>query len=245
MENEALNHPSPRAAASLPRAVWIGGAALCLAVAALAGALVTKSVDAPRVTVASSANLPSTGTANNAAPTGPSFPARQDEVPPPPNGAVPAPVATPAPAGQPVPLMREGGYAAAPAPAASPLPAQAPGVPKPAPAPCLNCGTVESVQAVRINGQGTGVGAVAGGVLGGVVGNQFGHGNGRAAMTVLGAVGGGFAGNEVERRTRAETRFDVRVRMRDGSRRVLREAQAPAVGTRVVVEGNRLRVLRG
>lgn len=109
---------------------------------------------------------------------------------------------------------------------------------------CTACGTVESVGAVQVKGQGTGLGAVAGGVLGGVVGHQVGGGNGKTAMTILGAVGGGIAGNEVERRTRSETAFDVHVRMDDGSRRVLRQAQAQAVavGAHVVVEGNRVRV---
>ena len=107
---------------------------------------------------------------------------------------------------------------------------------------CSSCGTVESVSTVKLKGQGSGLGAVAGGVLGGVVGHQVGGGNGKTAMTVLGAVGGGFAGNEVERRVRSETAFDLHIRMEDGSRRTIRQPQAIAAGTRVVVEGNRVRV---
>ena len=234
MESQNLNRESEssRGLAGLPRAVWIGGGVLCLTVAALAGALVTKSVDAPRA----AATTP-TALASADVPTGTPVPMRQDEVPPPPRTVSPAPEAMPAQAGRPVPPSQGTAYAQAPAQAAAPV------VAKRAVAPCVNCGTVESVHAVKVKGQGTGVGAVAGGVLGGVVGNQFGHGNGKAAMTVLGAVGGGFAGNEVERRTRAETLFDVQVRMRDGSRRVIRESQPPAVGARVAVEGQRLRVL--
>ncbi len=241
MESETLNREPSRGAAAvatLPRAVWIGGGALCLAVAALAGALVTKSMDSPRTVAATPAALSTASTAM--VPVGTPVPTRQDEVQPPPRSTAPATEVPPVAAAKPVRLNQDRIYAATP-PAAVPAPVVA----KPAPAPCLNCGTVESVQAVKVKGQGTGVGAVAGGVLGGVVGNQFGHGNGRAAMTVLGAVGGGFAGNEVERRTRAETMFDVRVRMRDGTRRVIRDAQPPAVGTRVVVEGKRLRAVNG
>lgn len=237
MNSETLNAEPSRPLAGLPRAVWIGGGVLCLTVAALAGALVTKSFDGPRTVATAPAALASVDA--SAAHLETPLQARQDEVPPPPRNAGPANEAPPAALGQPVPLREGSGRAAAPAMAAAPIIAKA------APAPCANCGTVESVQAVKIKGQGTGLGAVAGGVLGGVVGNQFGHGNGKAAMTVLGAVGGGFAGNEVERRTRSETQFDVRVRMRDGSRRVIRETQPPAVGTRVAVEGNRLRVLHG
>lgn len=237
MESETSNRDPSRGLAGLPRAVWIGGGVLCLTVAALAGALVTKSIDAPRAVATTPAALASADAAR--APIGTPVPAQQDEVPPPPRTVSPATEAVPAPASRPVPPNQGVNYAQAPAQQAAPV------VARPAPAPCVNCGTVESVQAIKVKGQGTGVGAVAGGVLGGVVGNQFGHGNGRAAMTVLGAVGGGFAGNEVERRTRSETLFDVRVRMRDGSRRVIRESQPPAVGTRVAVEGKRLRVLNG
>jgi outer membrane lipoprotein SlyB len=110
------------------------------------------------------------------------------------------------------------------------------------PAPCRHCGVVESVRAVKKKGEGTGVGAVAGGVVGGVVGNQFGHGNGRAAMTVLGAVGGGLAGHEIEKRSRSVTVYDVQVRMDDGSLRKFEQATAPAVGARVTVDGNKLRL---
>jgi len=105
---------------------------------------------------------------------------------------------------------------------------------------CATCGVVEGVREVTQKGQGTGLGAVAGGVLGGAVGNKMGHGNGRAAMTVLGAIGGGLAGNEIEKRARSETVYDVRVRMDDGSVRTLQQKTAPTPGTRVTVEGNTL-----
>ena len=102
---------------------------------------------------------------------------------------------------------------------------------------CRDCGVVESVVPLRSEGQGTGLGAVGGGVLGAVVGNQMGGGNGKKAMAVLGAIGGGFAGNEVEKRVRSTTVYEVRVRMEDGSRRTLRQEQPPAVGTRLVLDG--------
>lgn len=111
----------------------------------------------------------------------------------------------------------------------------------PAAVPCAQCGVVESVQAVKVKGEASGVGAVAGGVLGGVVGNQFGGGNGRTAMTVLGAVGGGVAGHEIEKNVKAKTVYSVRVRMEDGSLRTLQQSQAPAIGARVKVDGSTLR----
>ena len=110
-------------------------------------------------------------------------------------------------------------------------------------ASCKQCGVVESVHQVTHKGQGRGIGAVAGGVLGAAVGNQMGHGNGRAAMTVLGAVGGGFAGNEIERRTKSETVYEVRVRLDDGTLRTFEQHSAPALGTHVVIEGNALKTL--
>ncbi len=82
---------------------------------------------------------------------------------------------------------------------------------------------------------------MAGGVVGGLLGHQVGGGNGRKAMTVIGAVGGGFAGNEIEKRTRGQTQYDVRIRMEDGSVRTLRQRNAPAPGTRVRVDGDTLR----
>ncbi len=113
---------------------------------------------------------------------------------------------------------------------------------KPATPVCATCGVVESVQAVQRKGEGTGLGAVAGGVVGGVVGNQFGKGNGRKAMTVLGAVGGGVAGHEIEKHARSETVYSVRVRMNDGTVRTLTRQQPVAVGARVTVNGQTLRV---
>lgn len=109
-------------------------------------------------------------------------------------------------------------------------------------AACQTCGVVESVQSERRKGEGSGVGAVAGGVLGGLAGHQVGKGSGKTAMTVLGAVGGGFAGNAVEKNMKAYTVYHVKVRMADGSERSFVEKAAPAVGARVIVEGNHYRI---
>lgn len=108
---------------------------------------------------------------------------------------------------------------------------------------CADCGVVESVQAVTRKGEGSGVGAVAGGVVGGLIGNQMGAGQGKTAMTVLGAVGGGFAGHEVEKRARSTTVYKVRVRTDEGQLRTFEQAQAPAVGQRVRIDGRQLRTL--
>jgi outer membrane lipoprotein SlyB len=107
---------------------------------------------------------------------------------------------------------------------------------------CANCGTVESVNEVKKEGKGTGLGAVGGALAGGLLGNQFGGGKGKTAMTVVGAVGGGVAGNAVEKKVRSETVYDVTVRMQDGSLRTVQESQAYAIGTKVVVDGNTLKL---
>ncbi len=110
---------------------------------------------------------------------------------------------------------------------------------------CKNCGVVESVVAVKKKGQATGAGAVVGGVLGGVVGHQMGGGSGKDAMTVIGAIGGGVAGHEAEKQIRAETVYQVNLRMDDGTKRTVTLASAPvAKGDRVAVEGQNLRRLQ-
>jgi len=105
---------------------------------------------------------------------------------------------------------------------------------------CATCGVVEAVTPMVQKGQGTGLGAVAGGVLGGIVGNQMGAGNGRKAMTVLGAVGGGLAGNEIEKRQRSSTVYQLKIRMADGSTRTITQAQQLPVGQRVQVDGQHI-----
>jgi outer membrane lipoprotein SlyB len=109
---------------------------------------------------------------------------------------------------------------------------------------CRSCGTVEGVRAVQREGEGSGLGAVAGGVVGAVVGNQMGGGNGKKAMTVIGAIGGGVAGHEIEKRSKASTVYQVRVRMDDGSLRSFTSPTAPTPGAEVRVEGESYRVVQ-
>ena len=116
---------------------------------------------------------------------------------------------------------------------------------------CANCGTVEAVTAVRREGKVNGVavgnttiglGTVAGGVLGGLLGHQVGGGNGKNAAMLLGAAGGAYAGNTIEKNMKKVTVYDVRVRMADGSHRNLDISTAPAIGSKVIVEGHNLRM---
>ncbi|GGI53244.1 glycine zipper 2TM domain-containing protein [Oxalicibacterium solurbis] len=110
----------------------------------------------------------------------------------------------------------------------------------PAPPACHSCGRVEAVRSVQSAAQPSGVGVVGGAVVGGLLGNQIGGGSGRTLATVAGAVGGGYAGNEIEKRTRTRTTYEVRVRMEDGKIRNFPYNNPPPWH-----EGDRVRVVDG
>jgi outer membrane lipoprotein SlyB len=112
---------------------------------------------------------------------------------------------------------------------------------KPAPTgakACANCGVVESVHVVEIEGQGSGLGAVAGGVAGGLLGNQIGKGRGNTVATVAGVAGGAYAGHQVEKHMKRTQRYDIIVRMENGSTRTFHQATDPgfASGQKVRIE---------
>ncbi|MEK6593471.1 MAG: glycine zipper 2TM domain-containing protein [Pseudomonadota bacterium] len=109
-----------------------------------------------------------------------------------------------------------------------------------APSVCTNCGTVESVNVIEQKGEGSGLGAVAGGVAGALLGNQVGGGSGRKIATVAGAAGGAYAGHQVEKQVKSTKRYDVAVRMQDGTSRSFSYDSQPSyrAGDKVkVVEG--------
>lgn len=106
---------------------------------------------------------------------------------------------------------------------------------------CATCGVIESIRAVEVKGDSSGIGAVAGGVAGGVVGNQFGHGGTKTLLTIGGAAGGAFAGDAIEKNLKKHTAWRVAVRLSDGSLRTLSQKSQPpfAVGDRVrIVDGS-------
>ncbi len=150
----------------------------------------------------------------------------------------PAVLAAPpaAPAAKPKPVKKAVVRAAAPAPQApvfqEPAPAVLPQPPlaqAPAAKPvCPDCATVEAVREIEQQGEGTWMGPVAGGVGGAILGKQMGKGSGRTIMTVLGAAGGAYAGHEIEKRVRSSKRWEVSLRMDDGSLRSLSYDAAPA-----------------
>lgn len=104
---------------------------------------------------------------------------------------------------------------------------------------CADCGVVDTIRAIEVKGQGSGVGAVAGGLVGGILGNQVGGGSGRTAMTVVGV--GAYAGHEVEKNVNKSVSYEVRVRMDDDSYRTFRVRQPEVgVGQRVQVRDGRI-----
>lgn len=116
--------------------------------------------------------------------------------------------------------------------AAAAGPAQVVVAPKVAPAPavvpkCPECGVVEAVQEVEVKGEATGAGAVAGGVAGAVIGNQVGSKKTKTAARLIGAVGGAVIGHQVEKNVRTTKRYDITVRMEDGTLRALSQPQPP------------------
>jgi outer membrane lipoprotein SlyB len=118
--------------------------------------------------------------------------------------------------------------------------ASAPPAPPAAPRICANCGSVEAVNVIQQQGEGSGLGAVAGGVAGAVLGNQIGGGSGRKIATVAGAAGGAYAGHQIEKHVKSSKRYDVVVRMEDGSTRTFPYENEPPfrAGSKVkVVEG--------
>jgi len=109
-------------------------------------------------------------------------------------------------------------------------------------AACNECGTVTDVKTVKLEGEGSGLGAVAGGVLGGVLGNQVGGGRGRTVATVAGVAGGAYAGHQVEKKTKEKTEYRVVVKMEDGSSRTFKYSSATSyrVGDNVKVLDGKL-----
>jgi uncharacterized protein YcfJ len=212
---------------AVPKAIWLALGALGIATAGLAAALVMHSADNKAATASSAQQasmLPKVAPDDGAPPVSKAQPGQ------PPAQSAQAHVAKPAPqrAATHVPQVAQGSHAG---------PTQV--------AICASCGTVESVQAVQQKGEGSGLGVAGGALAGGLLGHQVGGGNGKTALTVLGAVGGAFAGNEVEKRVKATTVYDVQVRMEDGSLRSFRRSEPIAAGTKVQAEGTTLRVSSG
>ena len=120
-------------------------------------------------------------------------------------------------------------------------PAAPPAIPAVAAKPvCGVCGTVIAVNRVEEAGKGSGLGVVAGGVVGGLLGNQVGKGTGKDVATIAGAIGGAFAGDAIEKNVKKIKRYDLVVRMDDGSEATYHQTTEPTVGN-----GDKVKIVNG
>ena len=105
---------------------------------------------------------------------------------------------------------------------------------------CTSCGVITAITPVKTEGKGTAIGVVAGGLAGLIIGNQIGGGNGKTIAKIAGAAGGALLGNKIEKKVRATTHYDIKVRLDNGTETTVSQAKEPtlAVGAAVqVVDG--------
>ena len=102
---------------------------------------------------------------------------------------------------------------------------------------------IQAINPVEVKGNGSYVGKIAGGVVGVLLGSQIGDGSGRTAAQIAGAVGGAVAGNEIEKRAKTATHYEVVVRLANGGTQTISYDKAPpfTVGQRVKVENGTLK----
>jgi outer membrane lipoprotein SlyB len=105
---------------------------------------------------------------------------------------------------------------------------------------CDTCGVVQAVQVVEVKGEPGYVGAIAGGVAGAVLGNQIGKGDGRTAARILGAVGGAYAGREIEKNVVKQKRYDVTVRLHNGTTQTVQHTEDPGLK-----DGQQVKIVNG
>ena len=117
------------------------------------------------------------------------------------------------------------------------------GPPPPPPGCYHNCGVVEDIRQVYVQGdnRNAALGTVIGALVGGALGNQVGKGNGRTAATIGGAVAGGFAGHAIGSRSGGQgDAWQVVVRLDDGRYATVTQREPPDVrpGDYVIVQND-------
>lgn len=78
-------------------------------------------------------------------------------------------------------------------------------------------GEVVEMEAVKVDGSQSGLGAVAGAAAGGVAGSTIGGGKGKSLATIAGAVAGGVLGNLAERKTTESNGVNLTIRLDSGN----------------------------
>jgi outer membrane lipoprotein SlyB len=101
-------------------------------------------------------------------------------------------------------------------------------------------GVVQSIDMVKKDHSGIGVGAVAGAVVGGLIGHQVGSGRGNTAATIAGAAGGAYAGNEIEKRRADNDGYRLQIRLDNGSIQTIDQETNPSLRI-----GDRVRIVNG
>lgn len=111
---------------------------------------------------------------------------------------------------------------------------------------CLDCGVVEAINVIEVQGQGSYLGPIAGGVAGALLGSQVGHGSGTTIAQVLGAAGGAYAGSAIEKKVKATKHYEVVVRLDNGGTRTVSYDAQPgfAVGAKVKVTNGTLTLVQ-
>lgn len=96
------------------------------------------------------------------------------------------------------------------------------------PAACANCAVVESVRRVEPEASRGLAGALAGGLAGAVIAGRAGNAPERHLAQVAAVLGGAWLGREIElRSTRAVVRYDLWLRLPDGSTQIRSYASPP------------------
>lgn len=107
---------------------------------------------------------------------------------------------------------------------------------------CANCGVVEAINVIEVQGEGNYLGMIAGGLAGALLGSQVGGGSGKTVATVAGAAGGAYAGNVLQKRLKTARHYEVITRLESGGSQAVSYEAEPAfrVGDRVKVENGTL-----
>lgn len=95
----------------------------------------------------------------------------------------------------------------------------------------VRMGTVESVRAVRIQGDGGGsaLGTLGGGAIGAVAGSAIGGGRGSVLTAIAGGIAGAVAGNAVGQGLSSANGVEITVRLDNGDLRSITQAATPEV----------------